>query len=838
MDAYRLANKGSLRCDCIASAVCAILLSLVHVVAAADSQRTITLEYDGAGNLVRRTVSSVVGPPVIGTLMPAFIHRDSVVAAVVEGVGLLGVSVSPQSSGLSISAIDNSSDGTLRFELTATDGASIGPATLVVGNAVGSTSVDVLVAERLPIISTDPNPIGLPPDGIARTVKLRFAQPFATAQSFDLSIREPTIASAGETNVVLAAGSTEATLTLAGLTEGTTTLDITQAENFFALGALVIVSNARPPPGALVVAAPPLGVSAYLPPSAVVNATTYPAPLGVSAYLQPNAVISATTYPPPLGVGVYLQPSVAVSATTYPAPLGAAFGTSIAGVSPSTLSSPSTVDLIVTGDRLDAVTDVGFDPADGVTLIAPGGRSINYLPDPNAAPDGFLSPDNDFAIFVRNPNGSYLHTEKDGIEMHFDVEGRITAHEDRNGNTTAYTYDGLDRLETITDPVGRVTDFAYGADGKLATVTDPAERVSQFDFDLDGNLVKLTYPDGTSERYEYDERHLMTAHTDELGNRSTDRYDAFGRVIDGTLPDGTVRAAASQDMVGVVDVSSGLGTIDNPASITRPEAARGEYVDGRGNPSVTELDPHGRATMTVDEVGRTTDHQRDADSNPTRTTRPIGSVVVRTFDDHANVLTEREEFNGATTTYTYDPFSLVTSVQNPNGHQTVINRDSQGNPVEIINHLGHTTTLEYDNRGLVTRKVSPNQLETSYTYGANGLLATQAETPPAGSPGNVRITQYSYHSTGLLAQVTTPDLIVLDYLYDERNALVTVTDNLNQSIVYSYDSHKNVIATETHSADGSLAILIQSVYRQSQPSARDPRPSSRARGLRNHPTPR
>ena len=464
------------------------------------------------------------------------------------------------------------------------------------------------------------------------------------------------------------------------------------------------------------------------------------------------------------------------------------------------------------GWMLEGLFELAFNDDGSVTLIAPGGRSINYLPDPVSGPGTFVSPDNDFATFVRNPDGSYLHTEKNGVEMHFDADGRITSHEDRNHNATRYAYDGLGRLQTLTDPVGRVTTFVYGPDGKLATVTDPAGRVSAFDFDLDGNLVKLTYPDGTFERYEYDERHLMTAHTDELGNRSTDRYDAFGRVIDGTLPDGTVRAVASQDMVGVVDVSSGLGTIDNPAGITRPEAARGEYVDGRGNPSVAELDPHGRATMTVDEVGRITDHQRDADSNPTRTTRPIGSVVVRTFDDHANVLTEREEFNGATTIYTYDPFSLVTSVQNPNGHRTVINRDNQGNPVEIVNHLGHTTTLEYDNRGLVTRKISPNQLESSYTYGADGLLATQTETPPAGSPGNVRITQYSYHPTGLLAQVTTPDLIVLDYLYDERNSLVSVTDNLNQSIVYSYDAHKNVIATETHSADGSLALLVQSVY--------------------------
>lgn len=42
--------------------------------------------------------------------------------------------------------------------------------------------------------------------------------------------------------------------------------------------------------------------------------------------------------------------------------------------------------------------------------------------------------------------------------------------------------------------------------------------------------------------------------------------------------------------------------------------------------------------------------------------------------------------------------------------------------------------------------------------------------------------------------------------------LTSVTDNLNQSIVYTYDDHKNVIKTETTHSDGSLALLVDSIY--------------------------
>ncbi len=463
------------------------------------------------------------------------------------------------------------------------------------------------------------------------------------------------------------------------------------------------------------------------------------------------------------------------------------------------------------GWMLEGLYSLRFNEDNSVTMIAPNGNSISY--DATATPDLFDSPDSDYAVFNRNPDGSYTHTEKDGVKMHFNAEGQITEHEDRNNNITAYAYDVDGKLITITDPVGLITTFAYDINGLLETVTDPATRVTNFEYDATGNMTKVTYPDNTFETYEYDNRHLMTAHEDERQNRFTDRYDAFGRIIDGTLPDGTVRAGIGQNSAALIDVSSGVGTSVNPAPVMRPADVDGEYVDGRGNPSNKELDPQGRATLEMDEIGRMTLHTRDADSNPTQTTRPIGSVVTRTFDTFGNVLTQKEEFNTATTTYTYDPFSLVTTVTNPRNHTTTITRDpADGNPLTIVNELGHTTTMVYDSRGLVTSMTSPNGLVTTYTYNTEGLMDTKTETPPVSSPGNVRLWTYAYYPTGLLQTVNTPDGITLTYTYDDRSFLTSVTDNLNQSIIYTYDDHKNVTRTETRSSDGSLALLVDSIY--------------------------
>ena len=454
---------------------------------------------------------------------------------------------------------------------------------------------------------------------------------------------------------------------------------------------------------------------------------------------------------------------------------------------------------------------LAFNQDGSVLLVSSEGRPVNYRPGGTA--DVFNAPDNDFATFVRNPDGSYTHTEKDGVKMYFNIEGQITEHEDRNNNITAYSYDTDGKLIIITDPVGLETILTYDNNHLLETITDPANRATTFEHDVAGNLLKITYPDNTFDTFEYDGRHLMTVHEDERGNRSSARYDNFGRIIDATLPDGTIRAATSQSSEGLIDVASGEGTVDNPASFVLATDADGNYVDGRGNTSSQRLDPQGRALVTVDEIGRVTDHVRDADSNPTQTTRPIGSVVTRTFDDLGNILTQREEFNTATTSYSYDQFSLVTSVTNPRNNTTTITRDPEdGNPLIIVNELGHTTGMVYDSRGLVTSMTSPNQLVTTYTYNTQGLMDAKTETPPVGSPGNVRVWTYSYFPTGLLQTVNTPDGITLNYTYDDRSFLTSVTDNLNQSIIYSYDDHKNVTRTETRSSNGSLALLVDSIY--------------------------
>ena len=86
-------------------------------------------------------------------------------------------------------------------------------------------------------------------------------------------------------------------------------------------------------------------------------------------------------------------------------------------------------------------------------LFTTGGR-----PDLTAT---FLPPSSEYSALKRNLDGTYIRTLKDGTVYQFNAEGCQTGVVDRNGNQTAYAYNGSNHLTTITDPVGQVTTLAY-----------------------------------------------------------------------------------------------------------------------------------------------------------------------------------------------------------------------------------------------------------------------------------------------------------------------------------------------------------------------------------------
>jgi len=72
--------------------------------------------------------------------------------------------------------------------------------------------------------------------------------------------------------------------------------------------------------------------------------------------------------------------------------------------------------------------------------------------DGNLTTADFRSPAGEFSTLVRNPDGTFTRRLKDGTQIVFDENGNHVAEIDRNGNTTSYTYDAINRITSITGP--------------------------------------------------------------------------------------------------------------------------------------------------------------------------------------------------------------------------------------------------------------------------------------------------------------------------------------------------------------------------------------------------
>ena len=420
----------------------------------------------------------------------------------------------------------------------------------------------------------------------------------------------------------------------------------------------------------------------------------------------------------------------------------------------------------------------------------------------------YTSSDGDYSTLIRNIDGSYTRTLKNGTQVHFDANGLQTDVIDRNGNITLYTYDIDQQLTSITDPIGKVTTFSY-QNNQLNDVTDPAGRISSFAYDNDNNLIKVTFPDGTTKRFGYNHQHLMTLEADQLNRTTVREFDFAGRLTSTTRADGTTRGMTTMKTHGLVDPDSGTGTSSNPAPFTRPDNNISTFTDGNGESNISETDGYGRLTRRTDANGLTTLTDRDLDGNPIKTTRPDLSEIDRIYDASGNLISSSEGFNGATTETNYDPqFNLVTSVTDARDNTTTYTRNPvNGNLETITNALGHETQMQYNAAGQLIQRTNANGLVTTYSYNADGLLVTLTETPPANG-GQVRSTTMTYDAAGQTKTITTPDNVVQTMDYDLLGRLISVSDNLNQRVENVYDAVGNRIHSKTLEGDGTLASTL------------------------------
>jgi RHS repeat-associated protein len=345
------------------------------------------------------------------------------------------------------------------------------------------------------------------------------------------------------------------------------------------------------------------------------------------------------------------------------------------------------------------------------------------------------------------------------VEEVYDQAGNRVERKTKNGDeqdTTTYTYDERNRLETIRYPGSPAADVTYI-------------------YDLAGNRLSMDDEHGTT-TYEYDERNRLTKETKAQGWVLEYDYDLAGNKVEFTL------------------------TVNSTVNVTT-------YAYDEANRLRTVVDPEeGQSSYTYDKVG-----------NRTSLSYPNG-VVADCVYDARNRLTDLHNHAGETTIsrhrYTHHPDGNRATLTDQDDRVTTylydtLNRLQEEKQVAAGGGTLYDHKFVYDDVGNLLQKLdlttSPATLLTELTYNAADQISS---------------TGFDYDDRGNMLSEHRPEAEDEDwtYEYDSQNRL-THAYNGTDNFYYEYDGdgHRvkqtvNLIVTEfVVDLNGGLSQVVADI---------------------------
>ena len=363
----------------------------------------------------------------------------------------------------------------------------------------------------------------------------------------------------------------------------------------------------------------------------------------------------------------------------------------------------------------------------------------------------------------------------------YDSHGRVTGQTSATGGQTDYSYDGAGNLVAVLAPpnndggVRPQTAYGYDALGRVLTVTDPIGKTTTYSYDALGRVLIVTLPEPAAgsgldftTTYLYDNwdaaTGLVFTHvTDPNGNVTRLGYDQHGRLV------------RSIDATGLATVYA--YTKDVLTSIT----------DANGNATAYGYDALRRLRTTTFPDGATETYSYRLDGLLETKTDRRGTVTTYAYDPFKRLASKTYSMGGSIG-YTYQGQLLTTVV------------DSTSNPSETHSFTydasyrlesaaqGPRGTINYeygpDDRPTVVDL--PGGVSSTYSYYQDGSLKATGWSPVAGQ------FQWNYTARGQYEQISFPNGQTRHYSYDDQGRLLQLANGLGAAALptfeYFYDA--------------------------------------------------
>ena len=448
--------------------------------------------------------------------------------------------------------------------------------------------------------------------------------------------------------------------------------------------------------------------------------------------------------------------------------------------------------------------------------------------------------------YTYNQRGQTLTTTKpidpvDGqrhtITSVYNANGTLASTTDELGHITSFTYDDYKRVRTATTPLRftgdttpRITYTYYDANGtgndytrtdpnvtylalpggeKTVTTYDENRRKTSvtaaygttsaaktsFECDSVGNVTGIISPKeqsgqpyaGQKTVTTYDERNRAYVVTDPLGRATSSTFDAAGRKVSTTRPNGQVVTYDSFDSMNRLLQQTVKQTPD-PDAVTRftyytaAETGSGLLKTMQDPRSVAANTPSIVYSYVYDSMGRKTSAVYPAAAPNPQTSESWHYDTLGRVDTFTNR-------NNKTQTTVYDALSRPTSISWNDGlTPTVMYSYDVASRKQSVTNINATVSYAYLNDNLLSTETTTYADSTArtltYTYNANAKPASLQY------PGGVYTFNYNYTPRLQLQTLVNNSGggTIGTYVYDLNGNLTTRTPDNSTSTSYTYDA--------------------------------------------------
>jgi len=366
------------------------------------------------------------------------------------------------------------------------------------------------------------------------------------------------------------------------------------------------------------------------------------------------------------------------------------------------------------------------------------------------------------------------------VTMTWNARGQMLTREDESGVVTKFVYDAT--YEKLTS---QIVDF--NAVGHLNLTT-------AFSYDSVGNIVSVTNPNGyvTTLLFDDERRLIQKVDTAPFGYVTNYGFDSNGCLL--TIDRQTGGSPAWQNYTWTYSVSNKKLTLTDPASHT----------------TTWTYDAKERLQTMTDAESRQWQYDYDALDRISQITDPTSTVCdTRTYTDNGK-LESIEDARSNVTQYTYDGFDRLdeTIYADTTFEQNSV-YDDNGNVLTRLTRSGNSIVDTYDVLNRLETRSPTGQATVTLQYDLAGRLQQASKAIVSGDPSSGALT-FTYDTAGRFYQeaypdgktvthvlddngnrtkTTWPDGYYVDRVFDEMNRLTDIKLNgsLSSAVVISYN---------------------------------------------------